>query len=244
MKMMKIEYDSKRLLIALPPLFFLLTAGANIAVYRGGHATEYLGTGYYFDEYLREYDADQKYFHFALNFVSDLGRLKTYHGSLNLPSVLIFCVCLSGTGILFLLALHRINRCRTGRPLDRMQKVVLDLCKLSAISFILIGWIPEDIHEVTRILHLVCVNCAFGSTMAISIIIVLMKPRWITGFYLFLFAVLSAYLALIVYWYFTRRLPPYLGLTIGQKVIVLLMVIHMFLFEVLFERFDRPTRDR
>lgn len=243
---MEEEKPTPRLLyIVLPPLFFLVTFGANLFIYQGGHADEYLGTRYDFSRFLHDYQEERGRYHFLLNFVSDLGRLETYGGESNISSAVMFCISLTGTGVLFLVMIYRVPRMSMPSDGKRNLAALLGLCKIGAAAFIVIGWVPEDIHNAAMILHLIFVNIAFGSTMVVCVFVVLMqmlvekKPRIITGFYALLFAGLTGYLVLILYWYITRDITAYFCLVVGQKIIVFFMVAHMLALGIMYRRLRR-----
>ncbi len=266
---------------ALPSIILLVFLTLNMLLYTGGHATEFLGTSYKFVQKLQV--PDRKRFSFLLNFVSDLGRVRTYAGDSNIFSALLFCATLSATGSSLLIFISKLDGEKArpkllegtskshllyGHPelrpshyrgfshvrdakatvfrdaFVRNYGILKALCRFSAVCFIAVGWAPQDVHHIFLILHLVFVNAAFGSIMAICVVVVSIyrrqSPKPLSRIYpvfcLTLLAILSAYLAVIVTWFFTRSMPAYFMLVIGQKIIVYLTGVSLLVFEAVLMR--------
>lgn len=213
------------------PLLFLVLSTVNILVYRGGHAREFMGTAYDFAAHLRNYDAARLRYSFLLNFVSDLGRLKTYHGGSNLASAALFCATLGSTGLGFLLFFRRLTIPGLPRAVEaKFLGPTRLLGQACALAFAGIGWAPVDGPIPSFAVHLGLVCIAFGTVMAVCILMTILLtrsgrcPRLFALPYGVLFTALALFMGVMTWWGLGRSIAGYLALTIGQKVVVLLLV--------------------
>jgi len=216
------------------PLLFLVLSTINILVYRGGHAREFLGTAVDFAAHLRDYDAARLRYSFLLNFVSDLGRLKTYHGGSNLASAALFCGTLGSAGLGFFLFFRRLSIPGLPRAVEAKflgpTRLIGQAC---ALAFAGIGWAPVDGPIPSFAVHLGLVGIAFGTVMAVCVLMTILMTRsgrhpWPCVLpYGVLFTALALFMGVMVWWGLARSVAGYLALTIGQKIVVYLLVVTM-----------------
>jgi hypothetical protein len=213
------------------PLLFLVLSTINVLVYRGGHAREFLGTAYDFAAHLRDYDAARLRYSFLLNFVSDLGRLTTYHGGSNLASAALFCVTLGSVGLGFFLSFRRLSIPGLPRAVEaRFLGPARFLGQASALAFAGIGLAPVDGPTPSLAVHLAFVFVAFGTVMAVCIFMTVLiarsrhYPRSCAIPFVVLFAALALFMGVMTWWGLSRSVAGYLALTVGQKIVVGLLV--------------------
>ncbi len=213
------------------PLLFLVLSTINMLVYRGGHATVYMGTAYDFGAHLRSYQPGRLRYSFLLNFVSDLGRVTTYGGASNLGSASLFCLTLLSAGLGFFFYFRRLAIPGLPRQAaDRFARPARILGQASALAFAGLGCAPLDGSPLTFAVHMVLVNVAFGTVMVLCILMTILLtrsgscPRVCAAAYVALFSALALFMAAMVVWGTTRTLAAYLALTIGQKLIVYLLM--------------------
>jgi hypothetical protein len=226
----------KNLPAIILPVLFLVLSTANMLIYRGGHATEYLGTAYDFGALLRGYDAGRLRYSFLLNFVSDLGRVTTYGGGSNLASASLFCLTLLSAGLGFFFSFRGLSIPGLPRAADqKLARPARILGQTSALAFAGLGFAPLDGSALTFAMHMVFVNVGFGSVMGLCILMTILLgrtgayPRACAGAYLALFALLALFMAVMLYWGMTRTVAGYLALTVGQKIVVYLLVGNLLL---------------
>jgi hypothetical protein len=208
----------------------------NMLIYRGGHATEYLGTVYDFGAHLPTDEAGRLRYSFLLNFVSDLGRVKNYRGGSNIESASLFCLTLSVAGLGFFLSFRGLSIPGLPRGAEgRLARPARIIGQVSALAFAAIGWAPLDFSVLTFALHMVFVNVAFGTLMGLCILMTILitkadrYPRVCAVAYMVLFAALALFMGAMILWGLTRTFAGYLALTLGQKIIVYLLVGNLLL---------------
>lgn len=211
-------------------LLFLVLSTINIAIYRGGHAREFLGTAYDFAAYLRGYDAARLRYSVLLNFVSDLGRMETYHGGSNLLSASLFRATLGSAGLGFLLFFRRLSIRGLPRNAEGLLGLTRKLGQASGLAFAGIGWAPVDGPAPSFAIHLLLVFIAFGAVMAVCLLMAILMTR--SGRYrclavlpyVLLFTALALFMGVMAWWGLARSVTGYLALTVGQKIVVYLLV--------------------
>lgn len=120
------------------------------------------------------------------------------------------------------------------------------LGQASALAFAGIGWAPLDGSPLTFALHMVLVFVAFGTVMGICLLMTVLisrSERYPTSCavpYVVLFAALTLFMGVMAWWGLARTIAGYLALTIGQKIIVSLLVGNLLFQGIVTFRLSGP----